>query len=1219
MKKRISDFIANHSVLILIVCLLLIIPSIFGYINTRINYDILVYLPESVDTIKGENILTDDFGLGAYAFVIVDSTNTKKILDLEKEIKQIEGVGRVFSLADVTDTAIPIEMLPEKIVDKLNKDDETIIMVTFDGSTSEDKTLEAVTNLREVVGDATKVSSMTSMVIDTKDLSSKEIMAYVIIAVIFCLAILFLATDSYIIPSLLLGNIGVAILYNMGTNIFLGEISYITKAITAILQLGVTMDFSIFLYHKYEQAKENNSNLNKYEAMSIAIRETFQSVIGSSLTTFAGFLALCTMDLTLGTDIGIVMAKGVICGLICVLTLFPALLIVFDKLINKTKHKNIFPKFTSVQNFCVKHYKGIIAFFLILLIPAYIGNSNYDVYYKLDESLPSDLAFNVANSKLAEKFNIISPEIILLDKNISNSKINDLVNELKQVEGIDLVLAPNTFVNDGIKNILPDDLANLLSSDNYQLIILNSIYEIASNELGDQIKVVDELVKKYDDKAIIAGEGPLMNDLVTIADHDFKMVNYTSIIVIFIIMVFVLKQVTLPIILVLAIEFAIFINMAIAFYTNTSLPFIASIVVGTIQLGATIDYAILMSTKYLELRNIYTDKKEALKETLKLTVPSIITSALCFFAATFGVAIYTKIDMIGSICNLLARGSIISMLVVITILPSLLLITDRIIVKKKKEGKLMKNTKKAVALTLIGAMIIAPITALAVQKSETIFAHSDYEGKNVKTIVNNKLEVNKKGDVVDNSILTNILNLNGEEKFELDGNNIVWQGDNKDILYQGTTKKALPINVVTKIYFNNKLVKNVKDIEGKKGSIKIEINLLNNSLIRTDNVFVPFVSLVGTMIDNEVNSNIKINNGKVVNTGSRSIVLGLSTPGLYESTKINEFKDLNKVTISYDTQDFNLNEIYIVSNPKVLSEIDFNVFDKLDKLVASVNLLEENMDLLESGAKELENGSLKLGNGSDEISKNLKELVNGLNALKEGSVSLDKGISQIYNSLIPLMEKIDFEKINELNNTNKETIEKFKSIESTYQNLSAKLNIDKMTIEEISVAYKDLINPETNKPMLPTIIEVKSMYEDKLAYNTINSLLPLLEANYSVSSLLVSKKDDFIALTNGLKQIKNGTTELSEGLKSAYNGTVLLSNGFEQLNKGIKELNKGTTTLSNGIEKFNKEGIDVLGSYTNKINSYSNNFRKVVKASKNYNGFATNNASNTTLIYKINN
>ena len=585
--KKFSKFIANHSILIVIVSLLLLIPATIGYVNTKINYDILIYLPENIETIKGEEILTDEFGIGSYAFIMTNSKSNKAILNLEEKIKKVKGVNKVFSIADVLDTTIPKSMLPDEIIDKVYNEDETVIMVTLNDSISADSTIKAVEDLRETVSDANRVSSMTSMLIDTRNLSNKEMLAYVGIAVLLCLIILTIATDSYLVPPLLLGNIGVAILYNMGTNIFLGQISYITKAITAILQLGVTTDFSIFLYHKYEQAKKKEKN-NK-NAMEVAIRETFTSVIGSSLTTFAGFLALCTMDLTLGIDIGIVMAKGVAFGLICVLTLFPALLLVFDKKIEQTKHKNFFPEFKLLQKVPIKHSIIILIAFLILLVPAIIGNNNYEIYYKLDETLPETLPFRIANSNLAKKFNIISPQIIVIDKDIKKDKVEDLTNNLEEIKGIDLVLSPSTLMDETTKSLLPEDLTSMLENDKYQLILVNSTYEVASKELNKQIADISKLVKKYDKKGIVAGEGALMNDLVTIADHDFKAVNYTSIAVIFVIMILVLKSVSLPVILVLVIEFAIFINMSVAYYTNTTLPFIASIIVGTIQLGATID------------------------------------------------------------------------------------------------------------------------------------------------------------------------------------------------------------------------------------------------------------------------------------------------------------------------------------------------------------------------------------------------------------------------------------------------------------------------------------------------------------------------------------------------------------------------------------------------------------------------------------------------------
>ena len=684
--KKVSKFITNHSFLIVLLSVLLLIPATLGYINTKVNYDILVYLPEDIETIKGQDILTDEFGIGAFSFVTVDNMSNHDILKLENKIKDIAGVNEVLSVADITDETIPIDMLPSDVVSKVTNGDKTIMVVTFDETTSNDKTISAVEEMREVVKDSSTVSGMTAMVLDTMNLSNKEIVAYVVIAVALCLIVLTLATDSYLTPVFLLLNIGMAIIYNMGSNVFMHDVSYITKAITAVLQLGVTTDFSIFLYHKYEQSKEKQKD--KKKAMEEAIKETFKSVIGSSLTTIAGFLALCFMDLTLGKDIGIVMAKGVLFGLICVLTVFPALLLVFDKYIEKTKHKVVLPQFKKLQNFSLKHYILILIVFILICIPAFYGNSNYDVYYKLDKSLPQDLPSSIANSNLSKEFNITSPEIILLDKDVPTYKTKELVDKLKQQDGIDLVLAPSTIEEFGIpSSMLPEEVTKIYQNDNYQLIILNSTYEVASDGLNAQIGEIDKLVKEYDKDGIIAGEGALTKDLVEIADHDFKVVNYLSIGVIFIIMLCVLKSISLPFILVFAIEMAIFINMAISYYTGTSLPFIASIVIGTIQLSATIDYAILMSTKYIEERTKTKDKKVAMKNTLSLTVPSIITSALCFFCATFGVAIYSKIDMIGSICNLLSRGAIISMLVVVLVLPSLILIFDKLIIKTTKNMK----------------------------------------------------------------------------------------------------------------------------------------------------------------------------------------------------------------------------------------------------------------------------------------------------------------------------------------------------------------------------------------------------------------------------------------------------------------------------------------------------------------------------------------------------
>lgn len=1213
--KKFAKFIATHSVLILVISFLLLVPAIYGYVNTRINYDILVYLPDSVDTIKGENILTDDFGLGAYAFVMVDTSNNKKILDLEKDIKKIEGVNAVLSIADVTDTVIPVDMLPTKVVEKLNKDNETIIMVTFDGGASEDVTINAVRTLREVVGDATKVSSMTSMVIDTMDLSNKEIFAYVTIAVILCLTVLFIATDSYIIPFFLLGNIGFAIIYNMGTNIFLGQISYITQAITAVLQLGVTMDFSIFLYHKYEQAKKDNPKMSKTEAMASAIIATFQSVIGSSLTTFAGFLALCTMDLTLGTDIGIVMAKGVLWGLICVLTLFPALLMVGEKLIDKTKHKVILPEFKKIQEFSIKHYKGIIVAFLILLIPAFYGNNNYKVYYKLDESLPKDLAFNIANSNLAEKFNIVSPEIILLDKNIKTNDVKELVNKLENIKGIDLVLAPSTIMDPTIAMLLPSDLNKMMDNDKYQLVIVNSTYELASNELASQIKEIEKLVKSYDKNSIIAGEGPLMDDLVTIADHDFKMVNYTSILVIFIIMILVLKQVNLPIVLILTIEFAIFCNMSLAFYTNTTLPFIASIVVGTIQLGATIDYAILMSTKYMEERKSIKDKKEAMLKTLNLTVPSIITSALCFFAATIGVAAYTKIDMIGSICDLLSRGAIISMLVVVLILPALLIVCDKFIIKNKKEGKNMKKMKTVAAALTIGALTLIPFSASA-SKTETIYTNMDYSGNVKKTTISNHIENTKEGEITDSSLLTNILNVNGSENFTQDDTHVTWYAKGKDIFYTGETKQANPINIVTKYYLDGKETK-AEDMIGKSGKVKIEISLINNSLLRTNNAFTPYVVAIGSMMDSDTNKNITVTNGKVTDTGTRSMLLAISAPGLYEYTNINEFKNLNKVIITYETTDFDINDIYMVASPKILSELDLEIFDKLDKFSSSIDTLSSSMDALEEGAKKLSDGTSNLLTNTTVFNEKLKTASDALNKITNGTTKLTQGVDEMYATLEDakkMMENKDIAgslaNLKVLKASNENVIAKLTNPEAETAYKTYKMNATE-TASEMKTRLASLSLPEEK---IKELVTFKSTYELKLLLTANNEAVKEMITNLEDLSKLM---DTLTLKLEEVKEMKTKVEYLNASLNEVSTGLTKLSEASSQINAGVKNLNDGAIKVSDGTQALNAQGIKTLVNYTNKIVTFGNKLENIVNLSKSYKGYTSNNADNTLFVYKL--
>lgn len=677
---KFGEFVCKYKKAILIIALLLLIPAVIGMKATKINYDILVYLPSDIETIKGEKILSEDFNMGAFSIIILDDMNTKDIIKLENKIKEIESVQKVVSIADVLGTSIPKEALPDDLKDKIYKENSTIMLVTFKDGISEDSTIKAVETLRDITDQRCKISGMTSTVIDTRNLSDSEVAIYVIIAVLLCILVLEIALDSYAVPVIILLNIGIAILYNMGTNIMLGEISYITKAISAVLQLGVTMDFAIFLYHSYMQEKEQCEN--KEKAMANAISKTLVSVIGSSLTTIAGFLALCSMKLTLGRDIGLVMAKGVFLGVISVVTILPAMILELDNLIQKTKHKEILPKFTKVKELVIKHYKLIAIIFIIILPIAFYGYTNTKVYYNLDKSLPKTLESVIANNELKEKFNMVSTELLLVDKNLPNSKVEEMVNKIEELDGIEWTIGSSKLQKLGIpKEAIPEDIKEIFESEKYQIIIINSKYEMATDELNNQVEGIDNIVKQYDENAMLAGEGPLMKDLVQIADHDFNSVNVVSIAIIFILMIAVLKSISLPVILIMVIEFAIFINMGIPYYTNTVLPFVASIVIGTIQLGATIDYAILITTKYISARKEGKDKKESVSEALGTSISSIVVSGLCFFGATFGVGAYSKIEMIGSLCTLMSRGAIISMITVICALPAFLIIFDKLICK----------------------------------------------------------------------------------------------------------------------------------------------------------------------------------------------------------------------------------------------------------------------------------------------------------------------------------------------------------------------------------------------------------------------------------------------------------------------------------------------------------------------------------------------------------
>lgn len=674
-------WIVRNKIFVFILAVILLIPSVIGMIKTRINYDILTYLPKDMDTVKGQDILLEDFGKGAFSLIVVEGMENKQVDELKEEIEKVEHVENVIWYTSFADLSIPMEMIPEKIYKAFNNGDSTLMAVFFNTSTSGDDTIQAIKDVRKVCGKNCFVTGMSALVTDLKDLCEKEEVIYVGIAVLCCLVVMMILLDSFLVPILFLVSIGMAILYNLGSNYFLGEISYITKALAAVLQLAVTMDYSIFLWHSYSEQKVRFDN-DKERAMSHAIKATFTSVIGSSITTVAGFIALCFMSFTLGKDLGIVMAKGVVLGVIGCLTILPSLILILDKALEKTKHRSLIPKMDKFANAIVKMPVVFVVLFLVIVIPAYNGYRKTNVYYDMASTLPKDIDYIIATAELDEKFDMANVHMILADSGLSGRDCSEMMKECEKVEGVNFALGFNSLVGTMIpEEIIPDSLKNILKSENYQLILVSSKYKTATDEVNNQISELNDIIKKYDDKAMLIGEAPCTKDLITVTDHDFKVVSAISIAAIFVIILFVLKSVSLPIILVAVIEFAIFINLGIPYYTGTVICFIAPICISTIQLGSTVDYAILMTTRYKKERTAGNEKKAAVSIALQTSIQSILVSALGFFAATFGVAVYSDIDIISSLCILMARGAMISMLSVILILPSLLVVFDKIICK----------------------------------------------------------------------------------------------------------------------------------------------------------------------------------------------------------------------------------------------------------------------------------------------------------------------------------------------------------------------------------------------------------------------------------------------------------------------------------------------------------------------------------------------------------
>lgn len=669
---------------ILIISILLLIPAGLGYVNTRVNYDVLTYLPEDIETMQGQDILVKDFGTGAFSMFIVDGMEDKEVSALKAKIENVEHVQKVLWYDSLADISMPKSMIPKDVYEVFNSDTGTMMAIFFDEGTSSDGTMEAIGEIRKLAGKQCFLSGMSAIVTDTKNLAEKETPLYVLIAVVLTVIVLGLTMDSYFIPLLFMLSIGMAIVYNLGSNYFFGEISYITKALAAVLQLGVTLDYSIFLMHSYEE-QQVRYNGDKERAMAHAISQTFSSVIGSSVTTVAGFIALCFMTFTLGMDIGVVMVKGVILGVIACVTILPSMILCCDKWIMKTMHKPFLPDIGKISDKVTKRYMIYVILFLVLLFPAIYGNNHTAVYYNLDETLPKDLPSIIANEKLKKDYDMNTTHMILVDSSVESADVAKMIDKMDDVDGVKWALGLDALIGPAIpQDMIPNSVTDMLKNDKYQLLLVNSEYKVASDELNAQIKDLNKILHKYDKGGMLIGEGPLTADLIDITDTDFKTVSMVSIGIIFVIILILFKSISLPVILVGVIEFAIFVNMGIPYYTGTKLPFVASIVIGTIQLGSTVDYAILMTTRYKRERNHGAEKYDAITTAHRASAQSIMVSALSFFAATIGVGLYSNIDMISSLCILMARGAIISMIVVIFVLPSMFMVFDKVIVKTSK-------------------------------------------------------------------------------------------------------------------------------------------------------------------------------------------------------------------------------------------------------------------------------------------------------------------------------------------------------------------------------------------------------------------------------------------------------------------------------------------------------------------------------------------------------
>ena len=1175
-----GKWIAKHRILVLLISVLLLIPSAYAYMNLHVNYDILYYLPSDIETMQGQEILQKDFGKGAYAMFVAEDMTDAQASALKSEIEHVDHVANVIWYDSILDPRVPSKIIPDELYDRFHSENATLMAIFFDTGTSDDETMDAIDTIREVAGERCFLNSMSAIVTDTKHLVEKELFWYVLIAVVMSSIVLALTMDSFLSPVLFLLNIGMAIIYNMGTNFIQGEISFVTMSLAAVLQLAVTMDYAIFLWNAYREQTVIHGD--KEDAMAYAIVQTIGSVSGSSLTTIAGFAALCFMSFTLGMDLGIVMAKGVLLGVITCITVLPAMILVSDRAIQKTAHKPLTIRGDVLSRFVVKHNKVFLLVMILLWIPALIGYQKMDVYYQLDKSLPSYLPSVEAKEAMQENFDMSTIHLILASEDLPAKETKEMLSEMKQVDGVTFALSADSLIGSRIPDgFIPDEITKELSSGGRQLMLLGTKYEVASDEVNAQVGALETILKRYDPTAMLIGEAPGTRDLIRITDIDFKMVSAVSIGAIFLIILFVLHSPILPVILVLVIELAIYINLGVSGYTGESLPFVASIVIGTIQLGATVDYAILMTERYLKERDDGKEKTEATVTALSTSLPSILTSALGFFAATIGVGIYSDVDMIGSLCRLMARGALISMASVLFLLPSFFLLFDGAIMKtrwavpgKKKGESIMKTMKKTLSLIMTALLIAASLAGCSAEKSvssesaakaaeevkevtraadeanrmhsnsegkeETVYVVADAAGHPEETIVSTWLK-NPDGskELSDTTSLTDIENVKGDETYTVNENgSITWDANGNDIYYQGSSDKELPVSTTITYTLDGKKA-DPDELAGANGHLTIEFSYENKTGEKkevngkTVTLYQPFLVISGLMLDGDHASNISVSNGRVVNTGDQNLIFGMAMPGLRESLAIDTMKDRNgdaislsipdKVIVDADVTDFELLTSVTVITNDFMKDLDFADMDSIDDLTDAVEELKDASQQLVAGTGELYDGISKLSDGSTELTGGIAQLDSGANKLRDGASSLKDGTRQISDGAGSLYSG---------------TVDLANGA-GQVSNGAGDLKVGADALRSGSSALADGAGTLSEK---------------------------MNDLNTGMSSI----RNGANALDNGIGTLRSSIGDLPEGTNALYQGSVLVGSALknekgESIYSGAKAIEDGAGSLSQGL------------------------------------------------------